>query len=323
MAEEQLDGSDDTSKRSRLRSPNYPVLGLPMAIQNACKIYQQEGNVPVPSEALLRDLGFSGPTAPALRTVAALKTYGLLVEQGGEYRLTDDALQVMQLGEGDPERQASILRLCDRPEIFQQLKKKYPEGLPSDRTIKIVLVKEWGFSDAAADGVLAAFRQTMAFVKQVTGAPDDKSAADRSVEVMSSLTLPVVRSNGGLAFTPPAPPVAPSRPSAAAALVHVWSLGGGVTVELRSNAPLASEHFELLSEYVKLARRAALGPPADQDPPAEEKGFEPLVPFGTAVFKIWADACSFDDAKAREGNESDRGRGVCSLEGHEGRVAGT
>src|SRR6266542_3244685 len=285
MGEEQLEGSDETSKRPRLRSPNYPVVGLPVAIQNACKIYQQEGNVPVPSEALLRDLGFSGPTAPALRTVAALKIYGLLVEQGGEYRLTDDALHVIQLAEGDPERQAAIVRLSDRPEIFQQLKKKYPEGLPSDRTIKIVLVKEWGCSEAAADGVLAAFRQTMTLVKHVTGAPDDKWTSERAADVMTSLPPPVVRSSA-LPFTPPAPPVSPTRPPPPGALVHVWSLGAGVTVELRSNAPLESEHFDLLPEYVKLARRAALGTSADQASPADDRALEAPGPISAPVFKL-------------------------------------
>jgi len=43
-------------------------------------------------------------------------------------------------------------------------------------------------------------------------------------------------------------------------LLHVWSLGEGVTVELRASAPLGVEHFDLLEEYVKLAKRAAATP---------------------------------------------------------------
>jgi hypothetical protein len=233
MAEGHPDRIDDASRRARPRSPSYPVFGLVTAIQNAVKIYEQEGSVPVPTEALLRDLGFSGPTAPALRTLATMITYGLFVEEGGEYRLTDDALAVIKLSEDDSVRQEAIARLCERPEIFQRLKKKYPEGLPSDRTVKIVLAKEWGLGDPAADSVLAAFRQTMDLAQQ--GYP----AGDRP------------------ALTPKPAPVVALRPVVTRSLFHVWSLGEGVTVELRSNAPLGVEHFDLLEEYVKLAKRAA------------------------------------------------------------------
>ena len=232
MAEGHPDRIDDASRRSRPRSPTYPVFGLSTAIENAVKIYEQEGSVPVPTEALLRDLGFSGPTAPALRTLATMITYGLFVEEGSEYRLTEDALAVITHSEDDMVRQEAVARLCDRPEIFQQLKKKYPEGLPSDRTVKIVLAKEWGLGDAAADSVLAAFRQTMDLAKQ------GYAAGDRP------------------AVTPRPAPVAPNRPAVMSSLLHVWSLGEGVTVELRSSAPLGTPHFDLLEEYVKLAKRA-------------------------------------------------------------------
>jgi hypothetical protein len=232
MAEAHADRIEEASRRPRSRGPTYPVFGLVTAIQNAAKIYEQEGSVPVPTEALLRDLGFSGPTAPALRTLATLITYGLFVEEGNEYRLTEDALAVITLADDDVARQEAVARMCDRPEIFQQLKRKYPDGLPSERTVKIVLAKEWGLGEAAADSVLAAFRQTMDLA-QHGHAPGER---------------PVV--------TPRPAAVAPLRP-ATNLMLHVWSLGEGVTVELRSSAPLRIEHFDLLEEYVKLAKRAA------------------------------------------------------------------
>jgi hypothetical protein len=282
MAEVELDGRDEATQRGRVQPPNCPVLALPMAIQCAAKIFQQEGNVPVPREGLLRDLGFSGPTATALRTVAALKTYGLLVQQAGEYRLTDDALRVLQLGEADPERHAAILRLADRPEMFQELRRKYPEGLPSDRTVKIVLIKEWGFAHAAVDGVLEAFRQTMAFVKEVTGVTEPWSSPAPSADVIASAAAPLQASSSASSFTPPPAPVALPRPSTSGAL-QIWSLGTGVTVELRSSVALRPEHFDLLTEYVGLARRAALGASSGEEPLAEDDGVEPSTPIRLSV----------------------------------------
>jgi hypothetical protein len=42
---------------------------------------------------------------------------------------------------------------------------------------------------------------------------------------------------------------------------HVWSLGGGVTVEMQSNAPLAPKHWHLLARYIALATEAAATAP--------------------------------------------------------------
>ena len=39
--------------------------------------------------------------------------------------------------------------------------------------------------------------------------------------------------------------------------VHIWSLGGRVTVELRCSAPLNRRHFALVMRYAELAASAA------------------------------------------------------------------
>ncbi len=48
----------------------------------------------------------------------------------------------------------------------------------------------------------------------------------------------------------------PENAPTGTATLHVWSLGGGVTVELRSSAPLSPKHFKRLSKYVELAAEA-------------------------------------------------------------------
>jgi len=52
--------------------------------------------------------------------------------------------------------------------------------------------------------------------------------------------------------------------------VHNWTLARGVTVELRSNAPLLPQHFERFVKYVELAKEAA------EDKENTEKIGEPL-----------------------------------------------
>lgn len=234
------DRPDSTRDPKRGARPNHPAFGLATAIQKARMIFEKEHTAPVPAEVAVKHIGFQGSTGPALRSLAALKTYGLMSEQGGDYRFTQDGLSVVT--HADDEREV-VARMATKPDIFQKILAKYPDRLPSDQTLKAWLVKELTFMPPAADTVIVALRETLEIANQHGGgyntvmqaAPAPHAAAHASSTHSAGHASPPVRSTG---------------------VLHVWSLGKGVTVELRANKALDSTQFGLLKKYVELAELA-------------------------------------------------------------------
>jgi hypothetical protein len=232
----------------RTRSTSHPAFGLATAIQKARLIHQAEQTAPVPFVVAVKHLGFSGPTGPALRALAALKMFGIMTEEAGHYRLTNEGLAVLTQQEGARD---ALGQMALRPEVFRQILAKYPEQLPSNQSLKATLVRDFRLTEATADTIIVALHETLDFVRG--------SAA-------SSMSNGTPHSDASVHEVAGAEPPAPSTPAAGSAAsspgmattgsLHVWSLGGGAFVELRSNRALSCAQFGLLKRYVELAEQA-------------------------------------------------------------------
>ena len=63
---------------ARTRSPNYPYIGLPAAIERVRKIYDKEHRNRMSRDVVAKHLGFGSLNGVSLSVISALGKFGLL-----------------------------------------------------------------------------------------------------------------------------------------------------------------------------------------------------------------------------------------------------
>lgn len=165
----------------RTRSPNYPAIDLPAAIERASIVYNKEGRSVVPDDAVLENWGYKARSGTALSSLAALKHFGLLEGVGkGTVRLSDLAMTILLHDIGSTERSDAIVDAAVLPALHREIIDKYPTGLPSDANLRVYLVRDRTFSDSGANDLIREIRATFEYAgitfedKTELGGPRDK-----------------------------------------------------------------------------------------------------------------------------------------------------
>jgi hypothetical protein len=159
---------------SRFRSPPFPTLSLQRALERAEQIYRQERDHPAPMASLARAWGMSPTSSGPVVTVAALRQYGLVEDEGSgegrKIRLTHDALRIiLDKVPSSPTRLEAIRRAFLSPRIFTELWDRWKSDLPSEQTMINYLVLERRlnnqapFSEQSASELLANYRASLPF----------------------------------------------------------------------------------------------------------------------------------------------------------------
>src|SRR5437660_373507 len=104
-------------KKSRMRSPNYPGIGLEDAVGKIEALYKQDKLVASPKDAALQHMGFDKAHGEAGRVLSALKSYGLIEEVEGRIKLTQRGIAIVVRGAEDPLRIAALREAALSPEI--------------------------------------------------------------------------------------------------------------------------------------------------------------------------------------------------------------
>ena len=197
------------AKRSRTRSPSYPYLGLPSALEKAAALWNVEGRHPVSVAVAMQHWGYKEESSTGYSCVAALKKFGLVDHDGmGETRqIRLSALALGILLDRDPasaERRDAVRRAALNPRIHAELWERYGADLPSDQTLRRFLVIERNFNEGSVDELLAEYKETAAFAgllgrgaAMTTTANGIGHGAGDSVPARVDTILP--------AFAPPSP----------------------------------------------------------------------------------------------------------------------
>jgi len=143
---------------AKMRSPNYPAIGLPEALSAVQKIWGIEKRTPVSIDVLGKAMGYTSLSGPVRTKVAALRKYGLLEQQGGQYRLSDLAIHILHAAD-EEERQQALASAALRPELFRELIATHADA--SDAALKSHLLIRKKFSDAGARQFIKSFRETL------------------------------------------------------------------------------------------------------------------------------------------------------------------
>ncbi len=162
----------------KVRSPNYPSLSLGPALEAVRPAFKSENRNKMSRTVLAKHLGYNSLNGRSLAKIGAVRAYGLLDGSGDELRISDDAVIALNAPAGSPERAAALGRLALKPSLFQELRKDFPDTLPSLENLKFSLVKKQFTSDAAEK----AAKSYLATMNLVAGIPDAYNPPDDAEE---------------------------------------------------------------------------------------------------------------------------------------------
>ncbi len=150
---------------AKTRSPNYPQISLPVAIDRARVIYGEEHLHKASEDTIAHDLGYSGLNGRSIGIISALKKYGLIegIEDG--FRISDDAQAILEFTPQTPERMEALKKAAFSPALFHDLFEEFGETLPSEANLRQFLIKR-KFHPDKADEVVRVYRDTLELVTQ-------------------------------------------------------------------------------------------------------------------------------------------------------------
>src|ERR1051326_2433704 len=100
---------------AKVRSRNYPQIGLPAAVERVGGVDDRERRGRVAQEAAVRHLGYSSMNGASMGVLSALKKFALLEGEGADVQVTQDAVTVLVDTPDSPDRRAAIRPLALSP----------------------------------------------------------------------------------------------------------------------------------------------------------------------------------------------------------------
>lgn len=180
---------------ARVRSPAYPSLSLPDAIDMIRKVHGAQQRTPEPRDVVLRHMGYSGESGRSLKAISALIKYGFLEKHGGEgLRVSERAMAILY-PESDEDRVEALHEAANEPSLYVEIFNRW-EGRPSEEALKAFLIRK-GFNVNSVDSVAHAFYATFDLV---SGAGDSYDSSLRDAPEEQAMPEKQESKGSGLSF---------------------------------------------------------------------------------------------------------------------------
>ena len=150
--------------QKRQRSPSVPFIGLGFAVARARQVYDRAGRAPL-SRAQAADIwGLAPKTSLGHRTIAALRNYGLIEDDGATEQIRiSDLVAAVFVSQEDAVWQRAFAAAALNPELIAEYAAKWGAGRPSDGVCIDDLQTNHGFTAPAAKSFLPVFDEAMWF----------------------------------------------------------------------------------------------------------------------------------------------------------------
>lgn len=145
------------------RSPNYPRLSFEEALEKVRMVYDELHTYPADKEVISKSLGYGSLNGGSAAMIAGLNQYDLLEKTEKEYKVSDDAVSILELSETSQERSEAINSLIFRPDILSELHNKYGEKLPQNSLMRHFLIQKKYLPKAATE-IIRIYRANLEFV---------------------------------------------------------------------------------------------------------------------------------------------------------------
>lgn len=151
----------DTVKRAR--SPNYPAISLPTAIQQLRLLFDRIHKHKAPKEAILKGLGYGGWNGASATALSAHTKYGILDRlDGDDFKISDLGMRIL-FHNSPAEYTIALHEAAKGPPLFAELMTEFPGTLPHEDILRPWLIRR-GFAQSAVATVIDSYRETMEFV---------------------------------------------------------------------------------------------------------------------------------------------------------------
>jgi hypothetical protein len=150
---------------AKSKSPRYPSISLGEALDKIKLVYKKEHRHKADKEVIVKDIGYAGLNGASLGMLASLKQYNLLESAGDGFKVSDDAVTLIELPLDDAKREEALMRVAYAPKVFTELDDEFGDKLPSDENLRLFLVNK-GFNSKAANLVIRMYRDTISLVKE-------------------------------------------------------------------------------------------------------------------------------------------------------------
>jgi hypothetical protein len=236
---------------ARVRSPAYPAHNLAEALDYIRKIHDADRQHPVARQVAAQHMGFSGVTGTSDRALSSLLHFGIAEKVAkGEIRVTDLALRILH-PETDAERRAALNEAAFNPQLFQELRRRYPGRPPASATLQSYLTRE-GFSAIAIAPATKAFLETCRFLQQEDAYESDGETVASAPEGEAS---PTSKDAQPMQVQPIAPVARPFPPAGLRSDVFTLQGGGEIVANLPDT--FTQRDFEDLKDWLELMQRKA------------------------------------------------------------------
>lgn len=159
-------------REKRVRSPNYPALSLPDAIEKVTALYRTMHTHAAPRDVVAKGMGYTSLNGASATAISALHKYGLLERDGEEVKVGERALRILH--PHSPQEKADAIReAAQEPQLFAELAERFPGRLPNEELLRNYLVRK-GFAPSAVSSVILAYRETIEFAEREAGGYDSR-----------------------------------------------------------------------------------------------------------------------------------------------------
>lgn len=157
----------------RVRSPNYPAISLPDALEKVSALYKSLHTHPGPREVIAKGMGYASLNGASMSVISALNKYGLLEGRGDEIKISDRAMRILH-PESPEERAVAIREAAESPQLFAELNERFQGAAPNEELLRNYLVRR-NFAPRALSHIILSYRETKELVEAESGGYDSSA----------------------------------------------------------------------------------------------------------------------------------------------------
>src|SRR4051812_24351249 len=122
MAKKQIKPDE---KKRQSRSPNYPSISLPQAIERVRGFYREDGKAGARLEVAIKHIGFASLHGIARSQLSALKKYALIDIDENRVRPSNITVDIFEFPASHPRRARAVREAALSPAVFKYLVDKH------------------------------------------------------------------------------------------------------------------------------------------------------------------------------------------------------
>ena len=144
------------------RGPSYPFIDLEGAISATKKIYEFTKRATAPTDSVVEHaLGYSLKSSGSGKTIAALRSFGLIEETGQTLKISDRGYRILMDHPESSDRKQAIKDAALSPKWYLTAFEKWGPVPPA--STRSTLILEHGFVPTTVDGFLKDYRKTIEY----------------------------------------------------------------------------------------------------------------------------------------------------------------